>query len=192
MSIARAVVVFPTPLGPISAEEHWLGGNGCGGCGNWKTTYLGRFNMSLLVALKCNVHQFWRGGLDEAYNQVCRLDARVVEPQSDAAPERPALGCVVAQGVCWSQALKPLFAEQRHLLVRIQDAKDDAGICDARNGLELAVKHASRGCAANEVQAGKEPEALPVCLVTLVNPDSTLPNGRLGIELRVQALAVAV
>ena len=123
---------------------------------------------------------------------MCRLDARVAEPEAHAAPECSALRRIVAEGVRKSQALTPLFAMQRHLLLRIQDAEDDAGLCDVRDGIELAVKNAPRSRTAYEVQAGKEPEALPVRLVALVNPDVALANRGLFIELRVKALAVAV
>ena len=77
-------------------------------------------------------------------------------------------------------------------MLRMQDAKDHASLGDACDGVELAVENAPRGCTANEVQPREEPEPLPVCLVCLVNPDNTLPNGRLGIELCVQAPAAAV
>ena len=43
-----AVVVFPTPDGPIKAPERWLGGYGAGGCGNSNVTSLGRLSICLI------------------------------------------------------------------------------------------------------------------------------------------------
>ena len=148
--------------------------------------------MSWLVALKGNTNQFWRCGAAQAHDQARRLDALMAQPQAHATPERPALRRIETEGVRGSQALQPLFAEQRHLLLRIQDAKDHVGLGDARDGVELTVGNALRGRAAYEVQARTEPEPLPVCLAALVNPNVAPPNGRLGIEPRVQALAVAI
>ena len=108
--------------------------------------------MSLLVGLKRNINQFWRCGAAQVNNQVRCLDALMAHPQAHAAPERPALRAIVAQGMCRSQALEPLFTDQRHFLVRIQDLKDHVGLGDACDGIELAVENAPRGCTANEVQ----------------------------------------
>jgi hypothetical protein len=47
-----AVVVFPTPLGPMSAPLRWLGGYGAGGCGKLNSTSLGRFSIFFYGAFR--------------------------------------------------------------------------------------------------------------------------------------------
>ena len=120
------------------------------------------------------------------------LNALVVYPQAHGPTERPPLRGVVTQSMRGSEALEALCAEQRHLLLGIQDAEVNGGLGDARDGVELTVEYAPCGRAAYEVHARKEPETLPVSLVRLVYPDGALPNGRLGIQLRIQAPAVSI
>ena len=51
MSIAIAVVVFPTPEGPIRAPDLWDGGYGAGGCGQSNFTSLGLFKVVVILIL---------------------------------------------------------------------------------------------------------------------------------------------
>ena len=51
MSIAIAVVVLPTPEGPIRGPERWDGGYGAGGCGQSNFTSLGLFKVVVILIL---------------------------------------------------------------------------------------------------------------------------------------------
>ena len=51
MSIAIAVVVFPTPEGPIRAPDLWDGGYGAGGCGQSNFTSLGLLRAVVILIL---------------------------------------------------------------------------------------------------------------------------------------------
>ena len=56
MSILMAVLVLPTPDGPMKAPERCEGGYGEGGCGNSNVTSFGRLSIRFIYSLYLALH----------------------------------------------------------------------------------------------------------------------------------------
>ena len=93
-NIDIAVVVFPTPLGPISAPLRCDGGYGAGGCGYSKTTSFGRFNIYLrngFSVLKGHVSSIWSQSI------------------SVTSTEMPASEPIIQRLLKWTRGTRPQF-----------------------------------------------------------------------------------